>query len=56
VILAVASKASRSLRASYINKSLLWRLFVIPVTPIEIKNDKDLHCWPTMCVIGFAIF
>jgi hypothetical protein len=36
---------------SYINKLLLWRLFVIPVTPNEIENYKDLHCWP----IWFAI-
>jgi hypothetical protein len=47
-ILAVASKASKSLQAIYVNKSLLWRLFVIPVTPIEIENYKDLHCWPTL--------
>jgi hypothetical protein len=30
------------------NKSLLWRLFVISVTPNEIQNYKDLHCWPTL--------
>jgi hypothetical protein len=30
-------------RTSYINKSLLWRLFVTPVTPNEIENYKDLQ-------------
>jgi hypothetical protein len=32
----------------YINKSLLWRLFVTPVTPNVIENYKDLHCWPSL--------